>query len=263
MKGALTFYGMSDTIVCSFTTDFLMFLQLDERRETMSKSHSVKFEKVHNIRVVLKEGGVELPKKIRHVVEKHWESLIHSGKRYWNGPMFFLKRIDRCDRECPVLSVAETDYAHYLAIVHRKIPEKYTRCFMYVSVLLKTSDDFFIFGEMAEHTVSPGKVLCAGGGIERRYLFPDGSFDIRGNAGGEFKEELYLDIEDSDEVECFRPLFLKTGGDGNIGIFLRRKRDFLMKRFFINIFGDGAESVRRNFGVWSVCRRRERVSENF
>ncbi len=189
----------------------------------MSKNRSVKFEKVRQVRVVFENGEMRLPVKIRHAIQKHWELLISSGKKYWNGSLFCLKRIDRSMNEHPVLFVEETTFAHYLATAYGKIPPQYACRVVFVSILFRTSDDFFVLGEMADHTVSPEMVQCAGGGLERKYLLPDSSFDVRGNASGELKEELYFDAEDPDEIETFRPRFLKTGGDGNVGVFFKVK----------------------------------------
>lgn len=198
----------------------------------MSKNHPVKFEKVNHIRVVFEGGEARLPLRVRHMIQKYWESLISSGKKYWNGSLFRLKRIDRSMSQFPVLLVEETNYAHHLATVQGKIPKEYRCRSVYVFALLKTADHFYVLGEMAENTASPERIQCAGGNIERKYLLPDGSFDIRGNIFGELEEELYLNAEDPDEIELIYPQHLKTGGDGNVGICFKAETLLSRAEFF-------------------------------
>ena len=156
-----------------------------------------------------------LPPDVQSLVEAHWDQLLQSGRRYTRGDLFTIQDIIETDTGLDV-RVAETDYAHYLAsMALAGVRESHACRVMHTSVLLQTSDDYLVFGEMAPHTSSPGRLQCVGGGITKDDLGPDGVFDVMRNAMTELIEEAGLDHTNPLHISDVKWAYLKTGGPRN------------------------------------------------
>ena len=153
--------------------------------------------------------------KFQTVIDDYWNSLLSSGKKFSRGNVFTIRSIED-QNETINIYVDQTDYAHYLASLH--VPEIAQECpcrVMHTSVLIHSSDDFLIFGEMAEHTASPGRLQCAGGGITKDDLQTDQTFNVTGNAVTELWEETGFLHTDPSQIQDVKFAYLKSGGPRN------------------------------------------------
>jgi len=161
--------------------------------------------------------------KVRKKIDAHWNGLIASGKKYLRGDVFTIKDIQETPSGLVILATL-TDYAHYIATVTSDaICPQFPCRVVHTAVLIESSDAMLIFGEMAPHTSSPGRLQCAGGGITRDDLLPDNSLDIFNNAKTELAEETGLDLSDP-KIGSMEFSYLKTGGkhDSISAIFVAR-----------------------------------------
>ncbi|HBI17438.1 MAG: NUDIX hydrolase [Candidatus Moranbacteria bacterium GW2011_GWF2_34_56] len=162
---------------------------------------------------------VVLPDDIVNKIESHWENLINDGKYFWRGDVFTITNI-KDDSSGIQISVALTDYAHYLATLHEIIDKKYACRVVHSSIVLETSDEYLIFGEMGEDTALSGRIQCIGGGITRGDLTENGLFiNIGKNASTEMAEEVGLFVNNKDHIHKFYPwAIIESGPQKVIGI---------------------------------------------
>lgn len=164
------------------------------------------------VRFELREQALILPPAYRAKVLAHWEKVNDDG-RFFNGPVLAAVEA-RLAASPPVVTLALTDYAHYLYAAADRSREIDCPAVYCASVLL-TSDRYLLLGQMAAHTASPGHVLCPGGMLER-------------NAAGTVSAAACCERELTEEVgaalwqdrQSFRPLCIKQGGKrSNLGLF--------------------------------------------
>jgi len=166
-----------------------------------------------NIRVYYTGRRVTLPDDYICLVEKHWESLLQSGKKFFRGESFTITDIENCGGYINIF-VELTDYAHFLYTMHKEVHTPYDCRVIYTSVLVETSDGEFVLGEMNRDTAFPQKLQLTGGGIDKDDI--DGSIiDLKHNIKKEIYEELGIDTDNKDLVKEFKPYLLKSGGSMN------------------------------------------------
>jgi 8-oxo-dGTP pyrophosphatase MutT (NUDIX family) len=153
---------------------------------------------------------VTLPRAIRKKVDQHWTQLIESNPHLRNGEVFTITAV-KDDSGHLEISLAETDYAHYLYSSQVGGLEEHAVRIIHPAVLVVSSDDKFIFGAMGEHTSRPGVIQFCGGGIDHEDVV-DGIIDIEHNVVKELSEELGIDARDKSLVTTFYPAYLKSGG---------------------------------------------------
>lgn len=153
---------------------------------------------------------VRLPQEIQTKIDVYWDELIVSGKPYKRGEVFTVTSKEITDKTIDIL-VEKTDYAHYLYCQNIESLEKNGVHIIHTAVLVETSDDYTIFGEMGSQTSRAGIHQLCGGGIDNDDL-KGGYFDFKYNISKELKEELDIDVEDTSRVICFDEAYLKEGG---------------------------------------------------
>ena len=65
------------------------------------------------IRVILKDEKIELPKELRKKIDENFEDIKKSGANIWNGEVFCVAKIDVTDKLVEIIC-KKSDYAHYL-----------------------------------------------------------------------------------------------------------------------------------------------------
>jgi hypothetical protein len=180
--------------------------------------------------VVLKKRTSALPKNIVSKIERHWSDSISGKRKLFRGSVLCAVSIEK-NKSSIRINVAESDYAHYLATLDGILPKKYNCRSVYTSIILYTTDNFLVLGEMDSHNSVPGQIQCPGGGITMEDL-ENGFFDFKSNAVKELAEEFYLDANDPAQITYFELKFLKTGGDINtIGIMFEARTNFTKNKF--------------------------------
>jgi 8-oxo-dGTP pyrophosphatase MutT (NUDIX family) len=153
-----------------------------------------------------------LPGPYRSKVDKHWAHVNQDG-RFFNGEVLTATGLDLATAT-PVITLAMTDFAHYLYAKHDLTHEIDCRA-LYCSALLFTSDNRLLLGQMAAHTSSPGQIQCPGGGIE---IDRDHGINPRSCCRREVEEEIGAAFLKDGPV--FQPVCIKSGGElGTIGLF--------------------------------------------
>jgi|SRR5690625_149929 len=154
---------------------------------------------------------VQLASKTVDRIEEFWNILsMNSDFNAFRGDIFAIKEVKKSTSELS-LDLLLTDYAHYLYSLNNEMDSSEACVIMFTSVIISTTDNFYVFGEMAEHTSSPNRLQCVGGNIDKSDVTRN-SIDLLGNIKREIKEEVGLDI--SIETEII-PKYLKTGGENN------------------------------------------------
>lgn len=167
------------------------------------------------ISVLYTNAAYSLPSEAQSAIDNYWEQLKISGKKFTRGDVFTIQELlDMPDKI--EIKIALTDYAHYLATTAGlKEVQDYPCRVVHTSVLIKTCDNFLVFGEMADHTSTPKRLQCAGGGITRADIIKGNLIDIEGNAQAELLEETGLDWKNTDHKCSIRFAYIKTGGAHN------------------------------------------------
>lgn len=153
-----------------------------------------------------------MPIEVLKKIESHWNELIESGKTFTRGDVFSISETKALDDGYEI-GIALSDYAHYLASIHGTIEEEFFCRVVHSSVMIETSDDFLVFGEMNSNTALPGRIQCIGGGITRNDLSADGKIiDIEKNAATEMLEEIGISVFDDKQVSKFYPWAMVESG---------------------------------------------------
>lgn len=191
----------------------------------MEKINVLKFN--DNVKIHYTNKKISLPEEYNKRVESHWESLLKTGKKLFNGDVFTIEKIEINGNEIHIY-VGLTNYAHFLYTINKNNYEENDCRIIHTSVLIETSDNEFAIGEMNECTAFPFKLQFIGGGIDKEDI--SGEFlDLEHNIKKEISEELGIQIEDKSIVRSLKPCYLKSGGERNFlsAIF---KLDLLINR---------------------------------
>ena len=167
----------------------------------------------NNIKVYYTNQKPSLPMSYSEDVNRHWESLLVNGKKFFNGDVFTINNI-QANEECINIFVGLTDYAHFLYTINKNNYEGNDCRVIHTSVLIETSDNKFAIGEMNEGTAFPFKLQFIGGGIDKSDINGD-ILDLEHNIKKEILEELGIEVENKSIVKSLKPCYLKSGGQGN------------------------------------------------
>ena len=167
----------------------------------------------NNINVYYSNEKVILPKDYSDEVEKHWNSLLQSGEKFFRGDSYTITKIES-NADCVNIYVKLTDYAHFLYTIYKNTYTKHDCRVIHTSVLIETNDKKFVLGEMNVGTAFPHKLQFIGGGIDKNDI-KGNLLDLDHNIKKEILEELGIDAKNKSIVKELKPYFLKSGGDNN------------------------------------------------
>lgn len=160
--------------------------------------------------VQFSDKTVVLPGEIQEKIDSYWQSLLDSGKSYRRGEVFTVTQVEEKADTIEIL-VEKSDYAHYLYCQNvDSLAEQGVRI-IHTAVVVRTSDNKAIFGEMGLQTARAGIYQMCGGGLELKDLRSD-VFDFTNNISDELSEELGIDVSDTLRVKSFVQKYLKRGG---------------------------------------------------
>lgn len=167
----------------------------------------------NNIKVYYTNQKKPLPIEYSERVKKHWETLLNSGKKFFNGDVFTINKIEASEGKANIF-VGLTDYAHFLFTINKNTYEEDDCRVIYTSVLIVTSDNKFAIGVMNEGTAFPNKLQFIGGGVDKDDIKGE-ILDLGHNIKKEILEELGIDAEDKSIVGSLQACLLKSGGEDN------------------------------------------------
>lgn len=156
---------------------------------------------------------ISLTDEYSEKVKRHWENLLSSGNKFFNGDVFTINNIVVSENSISIF-VGLTDYAHFLYTIHKNKYEDNDCRVIHTSVLIQTSDNKFAIGEMNEGTAFPFKLQFIGGGIDKGDIKGD-IIDLEHNIKKEILEELGIEVENKSIVKSLKPCYLKSGGESN------------------------------------------------
>ncbi|MDM5317357.1 hypothetical protein QUF49_15205 [Fictibacillus sp. b24] len=159
------------------------------------------------VKITLDDHPMQLSPTFQSEVENFW-TRFNSDSRFTRGEVFHVDALEETEKELK-LNLKSTDYAHYLySVKNEPVGDEGCRV-IYGAGLVETSDSYFVFGEMNDHTAYPGRLQCVGGGLSREDL-QGNQFQIRNSVLREMTEELGIDTEN---VTSCSACFVKTGGN--------------------------------------------------
>lgn len=175
-------------------------------------------------------------------IEDYWNQLSSKGN-FFRGDVFTITKIEKTADQLS-LDMQLTDYAHYLYNASNEMIDSEKCIVIYSSALFITSDQFYVFGEMASHTSTPGRLQCAGGGIEKRDI-KGNTIDFLGNILREIKEETGLQI-DQNSTENITLAYLKSGGDSGFYAMIYLVKTELTSKEFMKMFKDYQSQLQKH-----------------
>jgi 8-oxo-dGTP pyrophosphatase MutT (NUDIX family) len=167
----------------------------------------------NNIKVYFTNQKISLPKAYSENVNRHWESLLISDKKFFNGDVYTINNIEANEYGVNIF-VGLTDYAHFLYTINKNNYEDNDCRIIHTSVLIVTSDNKFAIGEMNECTASPFKLQFIGGGIDRGDIKGE-ILDLEHNIRKEILEELGIEVDNKNIVKSLKPCYLKSGAQSD------------------------------------------------
>lgn len=185
-----------------------------------------------------------LPPKVRAKIDQFWQERRRDNPHLFNGEVFAITNLQETP-EATVITLTETDYAHFLYNYAVGDLGKYAIRVIHSAALVITADNKIIFGSMGLHTSRPGVIQCCGGGIDHDDI-SDRVVDIEHNTAKELGEELGIDPYDPAQVVEFAPLYLKLGGPKDImtAVFTVRMRT--SSEEFLQNYDEFTKKLREN-----------------
>jgi hypothetical protein len=172
------------------------------------------FRKLNKELVVECSGEkIVLPADIQKKVDEYWMKLLASGRKLTRGEGYTITAIDESS-DCLKITLALSDYAHYIYSRHIGLPPEYAFKNIHTSCLIETADNFLIFGVMGKQTSIAGTTQCIGGGLDNNDL-EGGRFNLGNNIKNELLEEVNVDAEDEKMAEPLKMEFINFSGTLN------------------------------------------------
>lgn len=151
------------------------------------------------IKVIVDNNKIELPDEIQKNINEHWEQAQKENPNIWNGEITCVADCAINDQEI-IITCKKSNYAHYLYDERIGLCEKYGCSNLSAGCLIETSDNYYIVGELAENTSFPGCMQISGGNADNNDI-KNGEINISNTIVRECKEELNIDLLNSDQVE--------------------------------------------------------------
>ncbi|WP_066297015.1 NUDIX hydrolase [Bacillus sp. FJAT-29937] len=163
------------------------------------------------VKVILDPIPINLPHEIKKQHELYWKQQTKTNPSLRNGEVFTITNINQTHEEL-IVTVAKTDYKHYLYTLHHENSQMPCQV-IYTCAAVITSDKKMAIGRMNRTTSTPGCLQFTGGGLDESDL-EHTIFNLEKNISKEIQEELGLDIH-SPATRSFIPKFIKRKGTHN------------------------------------------------
>jgi 8-oxo-dGTP pyrophosphatase MutT (NUDIX family) len=158
-------------------------------------------EEIVDVHVRRGEGGWPFPAGDRQRIAEHWERLVASNPRLWNGRVLGTLAPGRSGgisiRDGVLTATAlEDDFAAFVAWRDWGFPDLGLRN-LFGSAVIRAADGPLIYGLMGAHTANPGRIYPPGGSLEPRDVTADGRVDVLRSIELELAEETGLSHGDA------------------------------------------------------------------
>ncbi|GAK14106.1 hypothetical protein [Geomicrobium sp. JCM 19039] len=155
--------------------------------------------------VPINEDAEPLSVATQQQVDAYWQRVNADGK-FFRGELFIIDSIHHTNDEL-VIAMKASDYAHHLYAKSSTLPPQEACTILAPAALIRTKDNYLIFGRMGEHTAKPRMIQCVGGGIDDADVV-NGEIDLVGNVQREVLEEVGLSTQMMEHVTSIGPLCL-------------------------------------------------------
>lgn len=160
------------------------------------------------LEIKLEKEKIQLPNALKEKIEVFWKDVINEHPNFWDGEDILVQKFEDLNDKI-VLSCKKTNYSHYLYDERIGINDKrYWSSCLWGGILLKTNDNYFVLGEMAETTSTPLYIETSGGGADEQDIEQD-NINIIKNIERELKEELNLELNNSKQINKYKIKYLE------------------------------------------------------
>lgn len=145
---------------------------------------------------------MDLPQSLRDKIDEFWNEQIAKNPNLFNGKVWNVTNMEETDNNI-ILTIEQTDYAHYLYDERHGIDEKYACHNVAGGTYIVTKDGYGVVGELDDTTSYPKVLQVSGGGIDEKEDLVNGEFDLIKTAKRELKEELNLELDNKEQIEKY------------------------------------------------------------
>ncbi|WP_417669274.1 GNAT family N-acetyltransferase [Roseibium sp.] len=171
----------------------------------MEKPVGSGIERLNGLNVRLETGKPwDFETANKSAIDAYWAGLLKDNPHLWNGRTLKLTahkfedgRLTGTCREC--------SYAAFLSWRDWGAPDV-SSFNLFGSAVIRSSDGAILYGVMAPHTATAGKIYPAGGNLDLGDVLPDGTVDVEGSIYRELEEETGIraaDVSDADLYAIF------------------------------------------------------------
>lgn len=89
------------------------------------------------VKVILKNGKVQLPEEIKQKINEYWENVVAQNSNLWNGEIICVINYMETDKKLTIVC-QKSDYAHYLYDERIGLPDQYKCYNVFADSLLET-----------------------------------------------------------------------------------------------------------------------------
>lgn len=145
---------------------------------------------------------MNLPQNLRNKIDEFWKEQVKENPNLFNGEVWNVTKMEE-NADKIILTLEQTDYAHYLYDERHGIEEKYACHNIAAGVYIVTKDGFAVIGELDDTTSYPKVLQVSGGGIDEKEDLQNGEFDLIKTAKRELKEELNIELDNKKQIEKY------------------------------------------------------------
>ncbi len=145
---------------------------------------------------------MDLPQSLRKEIDEFWNEQVAKNPNLFNGEVWNVTNMEETDDNI-ILTIEQTDYAHYLYDERHGIDEKYACHNIAAGTYIVTKDGYGVVGELDDTTSYPKVLQVSGGGIDEKEDLVNGEFDLIKTAKRELKEELNLELDNKEQIEKY------------------------------------------------------------
>ena len=154
----------------------------------------------------IEDKKFELPSEINQKIDEFWNNCISENPNLWDGELMCVGTCQKENNQI-VINCQKSHYSHYLYDERNILPKEYACSSLVAGCLLETSDNYYIVGELAENTSFPHCMQISGGSADNNDI-KDGKIDVLNTIVRECKEELNIDLNDSNQVKNYEIKYL-------------------------------------------------------
>lgn len=158
--------------------------------------------------IILEKEKVQLPEDLKKQIKLFWKDVIKQHPNFWDGDAICVQKFEELDDKI-LLTCRNTNYSHYLYDERMGIKDKkYWGSCLWGGILLKTKDDYYVLGEMAEDTSTPLCIETPGGGADEVDIEQERVNMIK-TIERELKEELNLELNNVKQITNYQIKYLE------------------------------------------------------